>query len=222
MPVGSRGPSRRVTSGPELLLWSGAEPAPAWWAEPHRSNPMWPEGSRCRTARRNRERRPVQAGPVPVPEFRWRIRVHAAPGGMAPLEVRTFRLRPGCSVQRMSPREHRWPRLRPEQQAPRGTSPPLDIRLLGFGRSVSDGMCPASRSGRPPRGGPLSRQRVLASMPAGPPGGAPPPARLRVPPSRPGSDLRVRWFTRLPRDVRVTPPRWFAAGRVTALRGRFA
>jgi len=182
---------------------------------------MWPEGGRCRTAREKPRASAVQAGPVPVPEFRWRIRVRAAPGGMAPLEVRASRLRPAVQLPRMSPASIAGPASAGAAGSPRNVSP-LNIRPLGF-KPVGAGWDVPGFPVRPStRGGPLSlsacwpqRRQALRGEP-----------RLR-----PAFGCRRRGPARtfgsggsrdLPGTCASPPPRWFAAGRVDALRGRFA
>ena len=209
------------TSGPESASRLGAEPAPAWWAEPRRSNPVWPEGSRCRNGMSETASVGRAGWPRPRPRIPLEEPCSRGSGGMASLEVRTTGFGWWCSVQRMSPPSIARPASAGTAGSQRDVSP-LNICPLGFGRFGADGMCPASRSGLPSGRTTLSTARAGVSRRQ---------ALREEPRLRPTFGCRRRGPARtfgsggsrdLPGTCASPPPRWFAAGREDALCGRFA
>jgi hypothetical protein len=210
------------TSGPESAVRSGAEPAPAWWAEPHRSNPMWPEGGRCRTARQNRERRPCRLAPSPSRNSAGGSAFARLLAGWLPGGPR-FRLRPAVQFPADVAREHRWPGFGRSSRLPAERLP-----LWTSACSASAGRCrmgcarlpgpavhqrratlPTARagvnagrpSGRSPASGPPSGAAVEARLgPSGPVVHETAKGRARHP--RPGGSPPEGH--RAPRQVRLT------------------
>lgn len=111
------------TSGPESASRSGAEPAPAWWAEPRRSNPVWPEGSRCRNGMSETASVGRAGWPRPRPRIPLEEPCYAALAGWLPWRSAQPASAGGAASSGCRPRVS-LARLRPEQQAPSGMSHP--------------------------------------------------------------------------------------------------